>query len=404
MAKHYDVVVLGAGIGALTAAALLARRSWRVLVLGQGWRPPDLPVRRRDARAPPLHVPRRLVAGVGPRARRARAVADVPAAHRRRSTRCCRCSRPSCGSMCRRTCSSSAARSTASFPRCVASSTSCTPSWRAPTPPPTPPSSATSSGRPAASGSGARPRAFAASLPTSRGTLGAAARRVPPRPRLPRHRRRARALREPRRRTCRTFAVARLHGAWTRGVVAARERRARARRLSRGAPARARRRGAPRRARRARRAQARASRPGSSSTATTHRRGSGFVATDHTTRALLNLANDFESAPAGARALAAPLARPNGASWSHRRAKRGAAGAARRRGLPPPAWPHRGHDDGQAARSPAAVGRALRHCRRDAAHRRSGLPRRGLTAAQPGARDRPCARSSGSCRSSSATT
>jgi hypothetical protein len=40
MSKHYDVAVLGAGIGALTAAALLARRSWRVLVLGQGWRPP----------------------------------------------------------------------------------------------------------------------------------------------------------------------------------------------------------------------------------------------------------------------------------------------------------------------------------------------------------------------------
>jgi hypothetical protein len=39
MAKHYDVVVLGAGIGALTTAALLSRRSWRVLVLGQGWRP-----------------------------------------------------------------------------------------------------------------------------------------------------------------------------------------------------------------------------------------------------------------------------------------------------------------------------------------------------------------------------
>ena len=41
MSKHYDVAVLGAGIGALTTAALLARRSWRVVVLGQGWRPPD---------------------------------------------------------------------------------------------------------------------------------------------------------------------------------------------------------------------------------------------------------------------------------------------------------------------------------------------------------------------------
>lgn len=39
MSKHYDVAVLGGGIGALCAAVLLARRSWRVLVVGQGHRP-----------------------------------------------------------------------------------------------------------------------------------------------------------------------------------------------------------------------------------------------------------------------------------------------------------------------------------------------------------------------------
>jgi phytoene dehydrogenase-like protein len=37
-AKHFDVIVLGRSIGALTAAALLARRDFTVLVLGQGER------------------------------------------------------------------------------------------------------------------------------------------------------------------------------------------------------------------------------------------------------------------------------------------------------------------------------------------------------------------------------
>src|SRR5262249_17296871 len=39
MHKHYDVIVLGRSIGALVAAALLARRDFTVLVLGQGDRP-----------------------------------------------------------------------------------------------------------------------------------------------------------------------------------------------------------------------------------------------------------------------------------------------------------------------------------------------------------------------------
>ncbi len=40
MSRHYDVIVLGRSLGALTAAALLARRDFRVLLLGQGQRPP----------------------------------------------------------------------------------------------------------------------------------------------------------------------------------------------------------------------------------------------------------------------------------------------------------------------------------------------------------------------------
>ena len=39
--KHYDVIVLGRSLGALVTAALLSRRDFRVLVLGQGARPPS---------------------------------------------------------------------------------------------------------------------------------------------------------------------------------------------------------------------------------------------------------------------------------------------------------------------------------------------------------------------------
>src|SRR6186997_3047399 len=37
--RHYDAIVLGRSLGALAAAALLSRRDFRVLLLGQGQRP-----------------------------------------------------------------------------------------------------------------------------------------------------------------------------------------------------------------------------------------------------------------------------------------------------------------------------------------------------------------------------
>lgn len=48
--KHFDVIVLGRSIGALTAAALLARRDFTVLVLGQGERAPTYRVEGRALR------------------------------------------------------------------------------------------------------------------------------------------------------------------------------------------------------------------------------------------------------------------------------------------------------------------------------------------------------------------
>ena len=116
MSKHYDVAVLGAGIGALAAAALLARRSWRVLVLGQGWRPPTYQYDGVTLARRPFTFLAGVVAGVGARPRRARAVADVPASRRRRSTRCSRCSRRGCASRSRPTCSSSAREIDREFP------------------------------------------------------------------------------------------------------------------------------------------------------------------------------------------------------------------------------------------------------------------------------------------------
>lgn len=48
--RHYDVVVLGRSLGALACAALLARRDFRVLVLGQGARPPSYRVEGHTVR------------------------------------------------------------------------------------------------------------------------------------------------------------------------------------------------------------------------------------------------------------------------------------------------------------------------------------------------------------------
>lgn len=60
--RHYDVVVLGRSLGALVTAALLSRRDFRVLVIGQGARPPSYAFER--------HVLRRsafsLLAGSSP--------------------------------------------------------------------------------------------------------------------------------------------------------------------------------------------------------------------------------------------------------------------------------------------------------------------------------------------------
>lgn len=49
-AKYFDVIVLGRSIGALTTAALLARRDFTVLVLGQGARPASYKLRERTLR------------------------------------------------------------------------------------------------------------------------------------------------------------------------------------------------------------------------------------------------------------------------------------------------------------------------------------------------------------------
>lgn len=79
--QHYDVVVLGRSVGALVTAALLARRDFRVLVLGQGARPPSYRLGR--------HVLRRsaftLLAATSPAFRRVLGELAQTQAFRRRA-------------------------------------------------------------------------------------------------------------------------------------------------------------------------------------------------------------------------------------------------------------------------------------------------------------------------------
>ena len=270
--------------GGAARAAFVARARPRA-----GLAAADLPVRRSDARAAALHVPRGVVAGLGPRAGRARAVADLPPSRRRPRSDVPgpRARAAARGSARRR--ALRRARSTAPTPRSGASSTSSTPSSPAPTAPPTPPSRRTSCGRRAASGSAARPsasprRCRASTAPALRPLLAEFPRDhdyraivdVPAR--FASH---AAELPE--------FAVARLHGAWTRGVSRLARRRGRARRVPPRAPAGPRRRGSPRRASAARIEHRRGRVSGVVVDGDEAATGVEFVVTDHSTRALLDL-------------------------------------------------------------------------------------------------------------------
>jgi phytoene dehydrogenase-like protein len=78
--RYYDVVVLGRSLGALTAAALLARRDFRVLLLGQGQRPQTYRYERRLLARRPFA----LLAGSSPVFRRVlEELAQIPQFRRR---------------------------------------------------------------------------------------------------------------------------------------------------------------------------------------------------------------------------------------------------------------------------------------------------------------------------------
>ena len=140
MAKHYDVASprrgrRGARCRRTPCSSVVACRSSSAKATGR--RPMRSTASR--ARPPPLHVPRGDVTRVGPHPHRARAVAGVSSP--------ADAARPDASESSGRTCASSLppdaaapslARSIASCLACGAWSTTCTPTWRGPTPRPTP--------------------------------------------------------------------------------------------------------------------------------------------------------------------------------------------------------------------------------------------------------------------------
>ena len=80
--RHYDVIVLGRSLGALVAAALLARRDFSVLVLGQGARPASYRLGERTLRRRPLL----LLGASSPSLRRALSELAQTQTFRRRTT------------------------------------------------------------------------------------------------------------------------------------------------------------------------------------------------------------------------------------------------------------------------------------------------------------------------------
>lgn len=166
--RYYDVVVLGRSIGCLATAALLARRDFRVLILGQGSKPATydfegFPLRRRTftllAAASPvwLRILQELAQATTFK-RRTRQLDPMFAVLSPERT----VEIPQSPS-------SSPGRSSASSRKCASSWTNSTPTSPSTTPPSTLPSSAMRSGLRAPSGSASRPTGWCGTYRWCRG-------------------------------------------------------------------------------------------------------------------------------------------------------------------------------------------------------------------------------------------